>query len=261
MIRLLREIAGRRDALLTLVQYNLKSTVATTRLGVVWWLIDPLVMMAIYYFLVRIVFERGGPDYHLFVLTGIVPWQYFARSVRMASRGISSNRALVRQVGLPIAAMVGIPIAVQFVFGAIGIGVVAAWNYDVTGLHSVAALPLLLLVGAFSYGLGLLLAICEVHWSDTNAILGYVLRIGFLLSPVLYPASRVLESASIPDAAKLVYQLNPLSWIFTSFRDVLLDGRAFDWGMYGILLLAALALIEIGLVCLRLQGSTLVKMS
>jgi ABC-type polysaccharide/polyol phosphate export permease len=260
VIRLLSEFARHRSAVLTLIQYNLKSTVATTRLGVLWWVIDPLVMMGIYYFLVRVVFERGGPDYHLFVLCGIVPWQYFARSVRLSSRSIASNRALLRQIGMPIAVIVAVPVLVQLVFACFGVGVIMAWNHGAVGPHSLAVVPLLLLLAAFSYGAGLLLAVCEVHYPDTNAILGYVLRIGFLLSPVLYPVSRILEEQSIPEWAKVAYQANPLAWIISGFRDVLLTGTAQDWNVFAVLLIGALAVVQAGLACIRAAASRIVKM-
>lgn len=260
MYRLYSELAQNRSALLTLIQFNLKSTVSETRLGFVWWIIDPLVQMATYYFLVRIVFERGEEDYHLFLLTGILAWQIFARALRQAARSISANRALIRQIGIPIATITAIPVLVQIVYAVIGLGIVMLWSHGAVGLHSLAAIPLLLLIALFSYGLGLLLSVCNAYYKDTEAMLGYVLRFGFFLTPILYPASRILEAAAVPEYAKTLFMANPMAWIVTRLRDLVLTGTMFEWGMFAGLLCIALLIVQLGLVCVRRQSRKIARM-
>src|SRR5690606_18530469 len=60
MFQLFKDLRQHHHALLTLFQVNVKTTVASARLGWLWWFIDPLVMMAIYYFIIHVVFQRGG---------------------------------------------------------------------------------------------------------------------------------------------------------------------------------------------------------
>ena len=57
MIRIFSELLKNRDAFLTLVQLHLKTSVSRTALGYLWWLLDPLFLMAVYYFLVKIIFQ------------------------------------------------------------------------------------------------------------------------------------------------------------------------------------------------------------
>lgn len=260
MLKLIRDFSIHRHALTTLVQVNLKTTVSRTKLGYFWWIVDPLVMMVIYYFIVQMVFRRGGENYHLFVLCGIFAWQYFSRALTGTVRVIVNNQQLIKQIALPISMLVAIPVIVQFIFGVIGMLIIVTWNYKAGGLHSLGALPLLLLIGLFSFGLGLFLSVLNVFLDDINLLVSYVLRVGFFLCPVLYPVEDILNSEKIPALVKQVYSLNPLTWIITDLRRVLLDGVWFSWSEFLLMLAVTLLLIEAGLYCVRVQTPRIIKM-
>ena len=66
------ELVRRRGLIGYLVLSSLKTANKSTYLGYVWWVLDPLLMKLVYVLLVRVVFERGGPDYAFFVLLGIL---------------------------------------------------------------------------------------------------------------------------------------------------------------------------------------------
>ena len=260
MIKLFHEIKNNQSALVTLVGVNVKTTVSSTRLGWLWWLLNPLITMLIYYFFVNVIMQRGGDNYHLFVLTGIVAWQFFAVALSGTTTVITNNKQLIRQVALPTTMLVTIPPLVQLFFGAVGISIVMLWNYPTIGLHSFTVIPLLLLIALLAYGLGLFLAVMTVFVQDTKQVISYILRAGFFLSPVLFPASRILESPRIPEIAKTAFGLNPMSWIITALRTVLLDGGLYSWlelcWMFGLVFL----LVQVGLLWIRANSSHLIKM-
>ena len=260
MYKFYQEISKNRYALLTLTAVNIKTTVATTRLGWLWWFIDPLVMMAIYYFIIRVVFDRGGENYHLFVLTGIVLWQFFSRALNVATSSLTKNSMLIKQTGVSLSTIIAIPPLVQMFFGFIGVLIILIWNFQVIGSHSVAILLILALTGTLAFGFGLLLAILVVFFKDTGKLVGYTLRAGFFLSPVLYPISRIIDSDSVPEFIKSIYHLNPMAWIINASRTILLDGEMFNWQSFFIVFAFALFLVEIGLLLMRRYSNRIVKM-
>lgn len=260
MTRLLYEIKHYRSALLTLVEVNIKTTVASTRLGWLWWIVNPLVMMGIYYFFISVILERGGDNYHIFVLTGLVAWQGFSLALTGTTTVITSNKQLIRQVALPISTLLAIPILVQLFFNSIGIIIILIWNNSTVGIHSFATIPLLLLIGLFVYGLGLFFSVIAVYIKDTKLIIKYILRAGFFLSPILFPASRILESTRVPDIVKTVFNLNPMSWIINALRTVLIDGQLFSWQDFFMMLFISLIIVQIGLFWLRANASQIIKM-
>jgi len=260
MNKLFHEIIDNRSALVTLVDVNIKTTVATTRLGWLWWVINPLIMMGIYYFFVHIIMDRGGENYHLFVLTGLIAWQSFSTALTGTANVILKNKQLIRQVALPIGMLTAIPILVQLFFNSFGIIIILIWNYPVAGIHSLLVVPLLILIGLVVYGLGLFLSVINVYLRDTKQIMAYVLRAGFFLSPILFPASRVLDSAKLPEFIKTIFNLNPMCWIITALRKVLLDGQMFNWQIFFMMLLISLMIIQVGLFWLRANSSKIIKM-
>ena len=71
------EVVSRRRLIRYLVQADLKKKGADTVLGNLWWVIDPLLQMAVYVILVSFIFQRTRPDYPLFIFAAILPWKWF----------------------------------------------------------------------------------------------------------------------------------------------------------------------------------------
>lgn len=260
MLKFINDLSSHRHALFTLVQVNLKTTVARTRLGYVWWIIDPLVMMVIYYFIVQIVFRRGVENYHIFVLCGLIAWQFFSRALTGTIQVIVNNQQLIKQIALPITMLIAIPVIVQFIFGTIGVVIIIIWNFKAAGLHTLGALPILVLIGLFSFGLGLFLSVLRVFLDDTNLIISYVLRVVFFLCPILYPVDDIMNATAIPEFIKSIYGINPMAWIITDLRNVLFEGTLFSWREYLFLLTGAFVIIQSGLYCVRSQTPRIIKM-
>lgn len=257
---LLNELHSNFSALIALTEANLKTNVQSTRLGWFWWVINPLVMMGIYYFFVGIVLGRGGDNFHLFLLTGLIAWQYFSLSLNSATRVIVNNIQLIKQVALPIPMLILIPVLVQFIFAAIGFAVLMVWNFKAVGIHTLSVIPLMLLTGMVSYGFGLFVSVLNVYIGDTEQILNYVLRMGFFLSPILFPMESVLHNEKIPELVKFLFQLNPMAILITDFRSVLLDGVLFDISNSLILFVCFLVIIQFGLYWIRSKSSQIVRM-
>ncbi|MEZ4551238.1 MAG: hypothetical protein R2874_12355, partial [Desulfobacterales bacterium] len=134
MLQFGRELKANRHALRSQFYVNTKTTVATTRLGLLWWILDPLLLMLIYYFVVKVVFDRGGPNYHLFALCGIVTWQSFSRSITLCTSALTNNAGLIKQAAVPMVIYVIISPLVQAFFYLIGLAIIMIWNWPAIGL-------------------------------------------------------------------------------------------------------------------------------
>ena len=156
--------------------------------------------------------------------------------------------------------LVLIPVMVQMIFGAIGFALVMVWNFKAIGLHTLLIIPLLLLTGMVSYGFGLFVSVLNVYLGDTDQILNYILRMGFFLSPILFPADYVLENDKIPGFFKFLFELNPMAIIISDFRAVLLDGKLFNATKFLILSGCIIVLIQLGLYWVRKCSSQIVRM-
>ncbi|MCP3931910.1 MAG: ABC transporter permease [Bacteroidetes bacterium] len=260
MKKLISEVNSNYSALVSLTEANLKITVETTRLGWFWWIINPLVMMGIYYVFVNIILNRGGDNYHLFVLTGLIAWHYFNNAFAGTVKVIIQNTQLIKQVALPIPMLILIPVLVQMIFAIIGVMVIMVWNFEMLGSHTFLVIPLILLTGLTSYGFGLFVSVCNVFIGDIEQLLHYVLRMGFFLSPVLFPAEYVLNSDKLPEFFKLIFQVNPMAILITAYRSVLLDGNVFNLSEIMVLTIGLIMITQLGLYWVRLNSSQIVKM-
>lgn len=260
MIQLFRDIYKNFPAFKVLVGVNIKTTVLSTRLGWLWWVLDPLFLMAIYYFLVKGIFGRGGEDYHVFVLTGIVSWQFFARSLTDAMSAIPGNKQIIQQIAFPLPILVAVPIVTRLFFAMIGMLLIIMFKYSVVSSNTLAIFPILFVIALLSFGLGLIVSVINIFVSDIRQFITYLLRAGFFCTPILYPASRLLDSPNIPEHLKFILQLNPMMWTISALREVALEGGLFSWQEYMYVLLVALIIVQLGLMWLRGSSSRIIKM-
>ena len=251
MFKVIKDIRHNLHALRIQFFVNIKTTVAITRLGVLWWVLDPLILMLLYTFVVKIIFERGGPNYHLFALCGIVTWQSFARSVSLCSTALVRNATLIKQSGLPMHLYVMLSPVIQSFFYFIGLCIVMIWNWTAVGWHTLAVFPLLLLMILIPYAAGLYLSILTVKIPDIGKIIPYILRFGFYISPVLYGPERVYDLKNVDPYLKSLYAMNPMVHVITGVRDILFTGKMFDTATMLIILILTLIAIQFGIMFFR----------
>jgi lipopolysaccharide transport system permease protein len=97
-------LLGTRDYLQLIqikVAGNLKAESSRDYLGYLWWLIEPVLKMLAYYFVFGMLLSRGTEDYVAFLMTGLIPWLWFAQTVSRSSTSIVSGKALMMQVYIP----------------------------------------------------------------------------------------------------------------------------------------------------------------
>lgn len=247
MNRFIQDLIRQKFVLRSMFYVTLNTTVATTRLGFLWWILDPLFLMVTYYFVVKIVFDRGGPDYHLFALAGIVTWQFFSRTVSLGTGALIRNAGLIRQVALPMSIYVVMPVFVQSFCYILGLMIIVIWNYPVAGLHTLALVFPLVVTGLLAFSLSLFLSVFEVYVQDVSKFVTYILRLGFYVSPILYSPSRIYEVEGIPEHLLDFYSLNPMVHIIPAVRNILIDGHMFDWKPMLVILACSLLLVQLGL--------------
>ena len=260
MLRATKEIWKHRHALRSQFYVNIKTTVATTKLGILWWILDPLLLMLIYYFVVKIVFDRGGPNYHLFALCGIVTWQSFSRSINLCTSALIRNAGLIKQASLPMVFYVIISPIVQAFFCLIGLIIIMIWNYQALGLYTLSVVILVFLMIIMSFTAGLFLSIFEVYIRDTGKLVTYILKFGFYISPILYSPDRIYEIPSIPEYAKVLYSLNPMVHLITAVRDLLFYGKMFDFRPILIVFAVTFVIMQFGLFFFRRVSPYVPKM-
>lgn len=201
---------------------KLKARHRGTYLGYLWWLLDPLLFLAIYYVLFSVIFKRGQKDYILFLFSALLPWRWFSTSLSEATSSVRNSGVLIKRVYFP---KVILPLSsifnhtFNFLFGLTVLGLLMIAYRVPVGVHFLF-FPLIALTQiTFTAALGVLLADIDVFFKDMGQLLGYILQMWFYLSPGLYPLQMV------PPRMRSIFYLNPFTTFFTGYRDVCMYGR------------------------------------
>jgi ABC-type polysaccharide/polyol phosphate export permease len=212
---------------------KLKAEHYDTVMGVVWLIVDPLVMAGTLY-LVRIVFRSSGPPSQAGrVLASLLMGVSFFYLVRDIVQGCAMSIVQNRQMVLNSAAPRACFPAVILVRSLCDLGpalVVYFFIHALTGQpwgFSLILLPLaIVLLVAFSLGLGLLCAPLVVYFRDVGALLPYLLRVWMYVTPVMFLVTE------IPPAWMWLFRLNPLFPFFAMLEQIF----AAQWPSPGYLL-------------------------
>ena len=265
-IRLIREgitdIRSRRRLVRYLVAADMRKRGADTLLGNFWWVLDPLLQMAVYVVLVSLIARgRGIEDYPLFIFAAILPWKWFTASVTDATSAVASQDRLIKQIQFP---KIVLPVAattagvVGFAFGLIPLAGLMLFHIERL-TPFVVLIPLIAAVQfVFTLAVALLVSAGNVFFRDLRNVAGHVLRLWFYLSPGLYSLS-VLDEVRVfreYPVLRTVIESNPFAILFESYRRVIygtLDGPPTwpDFSQLLVLAAGSLAFLAVAIVVFK----------
>jgi len=232
-----------RHLLLARLISDLRTNIAGTRIGYLWMVIDPLLLSAVYYFIVVFVFDRGGPNYYLFILLGLWPWLFFSRAMAQSTVSIERNRNLILTVRAPMLVYVLSPILLNGLLSLVGILITLLFVEDVGVLDLVAIFGLFVLLALLTLGVSSFFAIANCFIADVAKLLGYALRVCFFLTPILYDQSRITNNPNVPELVLSVLTLNPLLYIVEAIRSSSVRPNELPWGALAAILVVSIVLI------------------
>ncbi|ENH96580.1 ABC transporter [Gracilibacillus halophilus YIM-C55.5] len=252
MRQYLEEIIKRKDLLFYLVKSGLKAENRDSYLGYFWWLLDPLLNVLVYYFLVVVILGRGDSEnYAVFLVIGLVVWRWINTTIKTSSKAITKYSSIINQVYLPKSIF---PIALStsqlfnFIFGLVVIAIFLTFFGIVPGWQ-IIYLPLIILITLIALlALGMLIAYICVFVRDIDYILTHIMRIFFYASPIIWEGGR-LQNADIVQSHDFIMTLavtvNPVAIILEAFRDVLMRQQIPDfWGLF-IMTIVSLVMIVV----------------
>jgi ABC-type polysaccharide/polyol phosphate export permease len=230
----LQALNEHRYLLTNLVIRDIKARYKNSVLGILWSMLNPLGLMLVFTVVFTVLSRGGGQrQYPVFVLVGIMPWNFFSGSLNSGTTSIISNSSLIKKVYfprelLPTATLLSNLVNFGFTFLILVIFILA---YDV-GLTVYALwVPVILLTQLiFTLGITLFLSAITVFYRDVLMILQVGLQAWFFLTPIFYPFEFFGNSSTILgitfNPAQVMRWVNPMASIIDSYRTVL-------WGTQG----------------------------
>lgn len=240
----LQEAGRYRDLVLNLVSRDLKVRYRESFVGFGWSMLNPLLMTGVFYLVFHVFLGNPTPMFPVFLLCGILPWNWCSAAVSTGVGSVVSNAHLIKKVYFPRELLPVSIVASNMVHFLLALPVLllmmAIFGAPFTGW--IALVPLLMAIQmAFLCGVALFLSCLNVFFRDTRPIMDVLLQLWFFLTPVFY---RIEDVAG--GWASALYLLNPMASIVTAYRAVLYDGRAPDASLLAVSTTVSLAVLVAG---------------
>jgi lipopolysaccharide transport system permease protein len=245
-----------RELLWTLVWRDVAVRYKQTFLGVAWAILVPAFTALVYVIVFGKFanFPAGSTPYPSLVVAGVLPMQYFASAMSLASLSLLANLPLVTKVYFPRTLLPLGSVCVPLVDFVVGLPVLVflIWKYDTwpSGWETLTAPLFILLAVVTVLGISLFLAAVNVRYRDVRYMIPVFLQVLPLLSGVMFAVDQ------IPTKWQWILSLNPMTSVIAGWRWAVLDASPPEPGQVAVSVAVAAALFVVGLATFRSSEPT-----
>lgn len=220
-----RSILSYKELLWNLIVRNLKIRYKNSSLGFFWTLLNPIFLILIYYFFIRLMrFEMNLTE----LLTGVIPWHFVTMTLGDSVDSISGNSSLITKVKFPRIILPLSTVTANLINYLLSLAVLILFlpllSCPVT-LKLFWLFPIVLVTYLFVLGLSLFVATCNVYFKDTPHLLNIATMAWFFMTPIIYPISM------IPERFHYLAFLNPMTDLVCLYRNSFL-GYPMPWSIW-----------------------------
>lgn len=241
-----------RELLYFFTWRDVKVKYKQTVFGVLWAIIQPLVMMVVFTTLLGKSISKStdlGIDYSIFALSGLLVWGIFSNGVTNSANSMVNNANIIKKIYfprliIPISAIFGacfdfvMALIIFFVF-------VIVFKTDLS-IKTILFIPASMIFAALaSTSVGLTLAALNVKYRDIRYVIPFLIQALLFLTPVFYPVSITSNHWM-----QLLLKLNPIAGAIELFRGSFSDYRI-DWNTVGLSGASCLVFLIIGVYIFR----------
>ena len=234
-----------RFLLQELVIRDIKIKYRRSVLGILWSLLNPLLTMAVLSIVFSQLFRFDVPNYHLYILTGLVLFSFHSEATTGAMNAVLSNSGLIKKVYIPKYILVYAKTSsslVNLLFSIIAVFIIMILSgVDLTFVNLLFPLPLIYLF-FFATGIGLILSSYTVFFRDLAHLYVVGLTAWMYLTPIIYPIEIIPQRYLF-----IVKTFNPLYYILQCFREIILYSKLPSLYLHLTCLGVAISFFMIGL--------------
>jgi lipopolysaccharide transport system permease protein len=247
MFSYFKELYNYRELLYNITIREIKVRYKHSFLGYFWSIAHPLAFGLTFFFVFKMVMRFPVPDYALFLVSALFPWQAFANSLAASTAVFVANASLIKKVYFPryclvisivlndtFHLMMSFPVIILFLF---------FYNYNLADpriILCVVYLPLNLLAqGLITFGLALSVGAINLFFRDMERLIVIFLNLLFYFTPVIYSVEMV------PEKFRVFLYFNPLSLVLNNWRNMWMH-FTFDWFSWALSMGIGIAIAGLG---------------
>lgn len=238
-----------------MVRRELRQKYKGSALGVLWYLLNPIVLMGAYALVFSVLLRVADvPDYPLFLLVGLIVWIFFAQTLLAATPSLVTNAALIRKVRFPREAIPASVATVQLITFLVMLALVTPVALAVRGTlqPALALLPLIVaLLFCLVLGLSLAASVLHAHYRDVEPVLGAALLPWFFVTPIFLPIDHMPGVSKHRLLGDALQWGNPIAPFVAAVRDVLFAGSAPSLGQLAYMAAVGVGSLAIGIGLFR----------
>jgi len=194
--RFLKNLQTNKSLIYNFVRRDVRIRYRNSILGYIWTVLQPLLLAGVYYFLFTIIADQPERLYPIWVLIGVITWQFFSRSLNGSITSISRNSGMIKLIYFPREIFAITTVGSNLVITTMSLLVIIPFifYYDLpVGIHLAWLLVGLLISAVLALGIGLLLAPLNAVHGDIAHLFQFVTKAGFFLSPVMWTLKMIPE--------------------------------------------------------------------
>ena len=243
-----------RELLFNLARREISQRYKQSILGYAWVVLNPLFQIIVLSFVFSTVFRVTfySVPYIIFLIVGLLPWNFFALSLSSAVNSLTGNSSLITKIYFPreilvygtmIAKMVDffyscLVLIPFFIFYKVALTPLILW-----------VIPIFVIQLIFTAALSLLISAFNLFYRDIQYLLTLVVSLWFYLTPVIYPVEQ------FPQKYRFIFSLNPMSVIINAYRQVIFTNSPPNYNSLGaVAIFSLLFFVTAFLIFKKLEG-------
>ncbi|MCR4694734.1 MAG: ABC transporter permease [Pseudobutyrivibrio sp.] len=220
--RLFEDVVNYRKYIVYGAKIGLQAEVTNAYLDWLWWILEPVCSMLVYYLIFGIVFKVSEPYFLVFIYSALTMWGFFNRTVNLSVKLIKSSKGIITKVYIPKPVLLiskMLIYAFKMLISSI-IVVVLMIPYRVpVDWHLIQIIPVLLVFFIFCYGCACYLMHIGVFIEDMSYVVNIVLNVLFYFTGIFYSVSKRFPEPY----GYFVEDINPLAFLIAQLRNALLN--------------------------------------
>lgn len=235
---------------------EIKRKYARSSLGIIWSVLNPLLMMIVMSLIFSTMFRRSIANFPIYYLTGVVFWDLFSGATNSAMTALVDNKTLLIKAKLPKHTFILSRIytslinlgytCIAYLLMLVVFRIKPSWSMLLLSVDVIFAL-------IFSMGIGYMLAVLYVFFADIKYLYSVVLRILMYLSAIFYPIT------SLPEAMQNFISRNPVYLIIYFARTCVMDGKVPEADIWVRLICWSLVSFGVGMTVFKTKENKVMQ--
>ena len=244
-----KEIYDYRTMIVSLTKRDLIGRYKRSVLGFLWSFIDPLIQLAVYTFLFKIILPTNIPFFHICLFVALVPWLMISSCLTGGCMCVAGQQDMIKKIYFPREVLPIAFVSAQFINMLLSFIIVfvvlGASGYGFCG-KALLLFPVVVIIEyILALGMTLFFSAVTVYFRDMQQILGALSLILMYASPIIYTLELV------PEKYRPFYMINPITRVIVAYRDIFYYKQVPEFSNIILGLLESIIVLIIVLVVFR----------